>query len=200
MRRLVVVLVTLGVLLLALAQPAAAAPPTRESGEYSWADGGFRQCEPSGGGQICTETSLSVHEAPEGASACLSRYTYSISANGRYRHISDSFGCADIAPDAFTVASDMSVATLAATVIPMTSCSRRTCSEEGTVTVSARFIGRGEVYTYSGRGSFTENDCRYRYSYDGANREAQARIWIDGQRYVGRGSFGVENYRFSSTC
>ncbi len=200
MRRAILILATVAALLLVFAQPAAAAPPIRESGSVAFASAYSSDCEQQRGSTVCTDTYLSVQETPDGAIACVSVVTYSISSSGRYRAISEESGCGDVAPDAFTISSGLASATLAPTAIELYSCNRRTCTSGGIVTVSGEFTGTGDVNRYSGRGSFTEGACRYRYSFDGASRQALATITVDGTTSTGEGVIGEENYTFTVNC
>ena len=199
MRRVFLILATLSALLLLLAQPASAAtPPIRESGTVTYASGFTSECEQQGGSTVCTDTFLSVVETADGTSVCLDVQTYSISASGRMRTLSYESGCTDVSDGAFTVSSGS--ATLAPTQIQLYSCSRQTCTAGDVVTVSGTFTGTGEVTTYSGRGSFTENGCRYKYSYRGTSQQATVEITVDGTTSTGEGAINEERYSFSSTC
>ena len=200
MRRAVLSLATLAALVLVFAQPVAAAPPIRESGTVEYAFGYTTQCEPQGAGSICTDTNINVYDSAEGSTVCVDVFTYSISSSGRFRFISQESGCEPLAPGAFTVSGDLSSATLSATTVQLYSCNRHGCTPGDLVTVTAEWQGTGELRTYSSRGSFTEGDCRYRYTQQGATRDASVLITIDGVTSMGEGGIGEDEYTFTSTC
>ena len=200
MRRVFLVLATLSALLITMAQPVAAAPPMRESGTYTFASATTSECTQQGSGTVCTDTNIFVQETEDFSVVCVDVTKYSISSSGRYRFISSEGGCTELAPGAFTVSGDLQSATLAPTEVVLSSCNRRGCTEGDTITVSATFTGTGEIRTYSGRGSFTENGCRYRYSFQGESRDATVTVTVDGDSSSGYGTIQSEDYTFTSTC
>ena len=200
MRRAILILATLSALVFVMAQPAAAAPPIRESGTFTYAFGTTSECEQQGGRTVCTDTTISIQEGPDFSVVCVDQFTYSISPSGRYQMISQQSGCTELAPGAFTVSGDLSTATLSPTTVQLYSCDGRRCTEGDVVTVSATFTGTGELNRYSGRGSFKDGDCTYRYTFEGQSREGTFEITIDGSTSTGPGSVGEEEYTFTVRC
>lgn len=197
MRRLVVMLTTV-LMLLAFASPAAAARPITESGTYESASAFASSCEQQGGSTVCTDTYLDVFVGPEWADACVSVNSYAISPGGRYRSISNAWGCAPAS--AFSLAADLSSATLGTTEIQLYSCGPRTCSAGDVVSVSGSWTQVGEAYTYSGRSTFTDGSCTYRSTFNGAQTEAATVITLDGTASDGWGYLSREEYTVTIRC
>lgn len=197
MRRFVIPL-TAVLLLLAFASPVAAARPITESGTYESASAFASSCEQQGGSTVCTDTYLDVFVGPEWADACVSVNSYAISPSGRYRSISNAWGCAPAT--AFSLASDLSSASLETTAIQLYTCGRLTCSESDVVSVAGSWTQAGEAYTYSGRSTFTDGTCTYRQSFSGAQTEAAAVITLDGAASDGWGYLAREEYTVTVRC
>lgn len=176
----------------------------RESGTYTYASSFSTSCTEQKGRTVCTDTYLDVYSNSEyGTEACLSVETYALTRRG-YDSISSEYGCSPVEAGAFTVNSKLSSATLSPTVITLNtySCNRMSCtvSSSRDVTVSATFTGTGELSSYSGRGSFKEGDCTYKYSYKGSSRQAAVALTLDGVTSDASGSIGTETYTFSTNC
>lgn len=186
------------VLLLALASPVAAARPITESGMYESASAYASSCEQQGGNTVCTDTSVDVFTGPGWSDACVSVSSYSISPSGRYRSLSNAWGCAPAT--AFSLADDLSSASLGATDVQLYSCGRITCTEGDVVSVAADWTAAGEVTSYSGRSSFTDGTCTYRSTFEGASAEASASISLDGSHADGWGSLFREAYTVTVRC
>ncbi len=176
----------------------------RESGTYTFASSFSTSCTEQKGRTVCTDTYLDVYSNSDyGTEACLSVETYALTRGG-YDSISSEYGCSPVESGAFTVNSKLSSATLSPTSITLStySCNRRDCTVTSSrvVTMSASFTGTGELSSYSGRGSFKEGDCTYKYSYKGASREAAVALTLDGVTTDASGSIGTETYTFSTNC
>lgn len=197
MRRLVIP-ITAVLLLLAFASPVAAARPITESGTYEYASASASSCEQQGGSTVCTDTYLDVFVGPEWADACVGVNSYAISPTGQYRSISNAWGCAPAS--AFSLASDLSSASLGTTAVQLYSCGRRTCSEGDIVSVSGTWTQVGEAYTYSGRSTFTDGTCTYKQAFSGAQTEATATITLDGAASDGWGFLAREEYTVTVRC
>ena len=198
MRRLIVILGTLAIAL-AMAAPAAAAPPITESGSYQYASASTSTCDQQGGGQTtCTDTYVDVFSGPDYADACVYQFSYAFGPSGRGRLISEVSGCAPA--DGFSIAADLTSASLGSTSIPVYSCGRRSCTDAGTVDVSASWLAVGTVNTYSGRSSFKDGSCTYRQTFSGASAEASAVVTIDGTSSDAYGWMSREEYTVTVRC
>jgi hypothetical protein len=198
MRRLIVILGTLAIVL-AMAAPAAAAPPVKESGSYQYASAWSSTCDQQGGGQTtCTESYLDAFTGPDYADVCVYIVSYAFSTRGPGRLISEVSGCSPA--NGFSVAGDLASASVGSTTIPVYSCGRRSCTDAGTVDVSASWLAVGTVNTYSGRSTYTEGTCTYRQTFSGASAEAAASVTIDGTSSDAYGWMSREEYTVTVRC
>jgi len=189
MRRVFIPLVVVPVLLLAMAAPVAAAPPMRESGTQEYLFAFSSDC----GRSTCTDTLIDAFSVDnETVVVCLNQFTYSI-RNGRVT--SEQGGCTETSSSALTVTSSFS-ATLSPTSVQV--CGGRRCNS---VTVSAALSSTGgPIYTDSGRGTFSDGTCTYRYSFSGQSTEVAGTLTVDGVTLDAWGSAGFSEYRVSIRC
>jgi hypothetical protein len=202
MRRFIFGSVVSTALVLTLATPALAAPPIREDGTINSASAFAGSCEPSsGGGVVCSDQYVDAFQTgPESWAVCVGRFTYAISANGRFRGISDESGCADLTASALTIAPDFLSASIAPTVVPLLSCNRRGCTEAGSVTVSAELVSSGQIFESTNRGTFSDGTCTYRFTSSAVGTDGPAEITMDGATVAGQGSYVSEDFRFTQRC
>jgi hypothetical protein len=192
-RRFLVPFVAVPVLLLALAAPALAAPPLKESGTqqsfYSYAD----DCS----GSTCTQTGLYAYVLDaETLEVCLDITTFNWRNN---RFVSGEFGCTLTDPSALDITAAFSV-TLADTSITLLDCNRRGCTESRTVTVSAQDSAVGPVFSESSRGTFSDGTCTYRYSSSSQSAEIAGTMWIDGAAVDQWGYASISQYSVTTRC
>lgn len=174
-RRLLVSFVAIPVLLLTLAAPTVAAPPLKESGIQRSFNSYAFECS----GATCTDTSLYAHTLDaETLEVCLDITAFNWRNN---RFVSGEFGCTWTDPSALDITADFTV-TLADTIIGLSDCDRRGCTESRTVTVSAQDSAVGSVFSASSRGTFSDGTCTYRYSSSRESAEIAGTMWIDGGR------------------
>lgn len=189
MRRLLLPALLVPVLLIMLAAPVAAAPPYRESGTQVYSSAFASSC----GATTCTDTWVDAFTIDsQTLIVCFGEYTYNI-RNGRL--VSDRSGCTDTDPSTLTVANDFA-ASLAPTGVQV--CGRRNCTTVG-VAFDLSPVG-GAVYTDSGRGSFSDGTCTYRYSFSGEWTEVAGTLWVDGSAHDAYGSAGRSEYTNSVRC
>jgi hypothetical protein len=127
---------------------------------------------------------------------CLSTATYVLNRD-RFNLRSQEYGCTEVPASALSLTSDLT-ATLASTTVTLTSEGRRSQSRE--VTVSAHDEAVGPVRTSSGRGSFRDGTCTYRYSYTERSAEVAGTITIDGTPLQESGFAAVGESTFSERC
>ncbi len=172
------------------------------------------ECTTSKGITTCTGTDLYVFDGTvrdsevgreSGTRVCASVYTESYS--GR-RYISSTYesGCTMASSGSFTVAKDLSSATLAPTTVTLETvdCTYDEATGEETcvvtssrdVVVSAEFTGVGPLYSSSNRGKFSDGTCTETYSSRGTSRDAEATFTVDGKSYSGQWGY-LESGRFS---
>ena len=200
MRRFFVPLTVVPVLLLTLAAPALAAPPLKESGTSMYFSSYSTVCV-EGGSPTCTDTSLDVFSlSPDTLLVCLNTYTYSTRT---YRLISQEYGCTETSSAALTFTGDftVSLSDTSVTVAEVT-CGPRRCAEGGsrTVTVSALDSAVGPILTSTGRGSFTDGTCTYRYSFTDQSAELAGTITIDGVTVDQWGWGSVSQFTVTTRC
>lgn len=202
MRRLVFGSLLSTALVLTLAAPALAAPPIREDGTVTNASAFAGSCEPAGGGGVvCTDQYVDTFQTgPESWAVCVGRLTYSISASGRFRQISNENGCADLTASALTIAPDFRSASIAPTVVELLSCNRRSCTDAGAITVSAELVSGGQVFESTNRGTFSDGTCTYRFTSAVVGTDGPAEITIDGVTLAGQGSYSSEEFSITSRC
>jgi hypothetical protein len=202
MRRFIFGTLVSTALVFTIATPALAAPPIREDGTVSRASAFAGSCETTGGGgMVCTDQYVETFQSgPESWSVCVGRFTYSISATGRFRSISDENGCADLSDSALTIAPDLLTASIAPTDVPLLSCNRRGCTEAGALTVSAELASGGQIYESTNRGTFSDGTCTYRFTSSTVSTDGPAEITVDGSTVVGQGSYESEDFRFTTRC
>jgi hypothetical protein len=194
-RRMLFVLSAVCLLLLTTAGTALAAPPIRESGTFSYGFGDATDCDQVGPNQTCTTTSIYFDQSAEFSTLCVDRYEYLVTARGQFRLLSYQTGCTG---DAVIAIQDDLDATVSGTV-QLYDCGGRTCRPGDSVTVSAT-LDAGETVSYSGRGSFREDGCMFRYSFRGERADASVTITIDGDTLSGTGFIASEDYTFTSNC
>jgi hypothetical protein len=195
MRRILFLVATVCLLLLTTAGTALAAPPIRESGTYSYGYGDATNCDQVGPNQTCETTFIYFDQSADFSFLCVDRYKYLVTARGQFRLLSYESGCTDAAT--ITIEDDLD-ATVSGTV-QLYDCRGRTCRPGDTVTVSASFDA-GETVSYSGRGSFREDGCMFRYSFRGERADAVLTLTIDGTTLSGTGFVASEDYTFTSNC
>jgi hypothetical protein len=126
------------------------------------------------------------------AYVCVDQFTYPLRGGGR---VSSFFGCASVAPD---IASDLSSASVAATVSG-DSCGRRTCTAaEKSVAVSLTSFGDPNSYSYTQKNEY--GNCIDTYRIRGQASDAEGTIEIDGASLFAFGQIGEESFTFSSRC
>jgi hypothetical protein len=198
MRRLVIVFTTV-LLLLAFASPAAAAPPVRTSGVFAQASAFSSSCTEQGGTTLCTDVFVDVFSfEDEFTDVCVGIFSYSIGPSGRFRSVSDTFGCSPGGP--LSVAADGSAASLASSDVQLVTCSRRACTEGDVVTVAADWTAIGTPFTYSGRTTFSDGTCTFRQSWKGVQSETTSSFSIDGADYEGGGFLVREDVTVTERC
>ncbi len=201
MRRFVVPIIVVPMLLLALAAPALAAPPLKESGTSMYFSSYSTVCT-EGRSSTCTDTSLDVFStSPDTIVVCVSTYTYSTRT---YRTISQESGCTDeISSDALTFTGDFTVS-LADTSVTVSEvrCGPRRCTESGTrtITVSASDSAVGEIFSSSGRGTFSDGTCTYRYRFTDKSAELAGTMTIDGVTMDQFGWGSLSQYSVTTRC
>jgi hypothetical protein len=203
MRRIALICSAVALLLATAAAPAMAAQPFRESGTQNFLSSFSSDCTGTGNRTTCNETFLDVFPiGPDTSLVCLSMSTFAFNERtGRGRLISEESGCTETANSALdvSVADDTLTATLSNTQVALFSCNQRTCTEGDTVTVSASDSG-SPVIDYSGRGSFKDGPCTFRFSFTGQRAEVTGTMTIDGTTLVEQGSASTEDYRVSERC
>jgi hypothetical protein len=140
--------------------------------------------------------------ASDASAVCLNRATFAFNErNGRGRLLSEESGCTEASNAVLdvVVSGDTLTATLSSTEILLFSCNQRTCTEGDTVTVSASDSG-SPVVDYSGRGTFKEGGCTFRFSFTGQRADVTGTITIDGSSIAEQGSAATEDYRVSEQC
>ncbi len=194
MRRLFVPAIVIPMLLLAMAAPAAAAPPFKESGTQQ----SFYSVSSTCSGNTCTDLVLDAWMMDsETLLVCLYEYTYNMRTG---RVVSEESNCDTTSPDALTITGDWDV-TLAETTIPVMRCDRRGCEYTGeTITVSAHDTATGAVFTHSDRGTFSDGECTYRYRSTGTSAEVAGTMTIDGVVYEQWGQASLTTYMTTIRC
>lgn len=200
MRRVLIPFLAVPVLIALFAAPALAAQPIRESGIYESFGSSSEVCT-TGPQAECSYTSLSVYSYdPDTIEVCLYTATY---PTGRGAPgYTEGFGCAIADDSALTVTDDFDFM-LAATDIEFFEydCRARQCSETTrVVTVSAEDSAIGPISSSSGRGSFTEGSCTYRYSFTDRWAELAGTMTIDGETLQQWGSGYVTDATTSVRC
>jgi hypothetical protein len=200
LRRLLIPFVAVPVLIAMLAAPALAAPPMRESGVYESFDSSAETCT-TGPQATCSYTSLSaVSYDPDTIEVCLYTATYPIGHGAP--GFTEGYGCTFVDDSVLTVTDDFGFV-LAPTDIDFfeRTCQARTCTETfAVVTVSADDAAIGPISTSSGRGSFTEGSCTYRYSYTQQYAQLAGTMTIDGVTIEQWGSGSVFDSTSSVRC
>lgn len=189
-------------LVLTLATPALAAPPIREDGTVTSANAFAGSCVAAGGGGlVCSDQFVDAFQTGlESWAVCFGRFTYAISASGRFRSISEESGCADLTASALTIAPDFLGARIAPTVVPLLTCNRRGCTDAGEVSVSAELVSNGQLFESTNRGTFSDGTCTYRFTSSAVSTNGPAHITVDGSTVSGEGSYFSEDFRITSRC
>ena len=203
MRRIALICSTVALLLATAAAPAIAAEPFRESGTQNFLFSFSSDCTGTGNRTTCNDAFLDVFPiGPDTSLVCVSMSTFAFNERtGRGRLISEQSGCNETANSVLdvSVADDTLTATLSDTQVDLFSCNQRTCTEGDTVTVSASDTG-SPVVDYSGRGSFRDGPCTFRFSFTGQRAEVTGTMTIDGTTLAEEGSASTEDYRVSERC
>jgi len=195
MRRTGVSLVLLPVLLLLLAGPVAAAPPSRTSGTSEFLSAFSSSCGPS----TCSDTSVDVFTVGDGVIVvCVSEFTFNLHSG---RLISEQSGCSDeISADALVIGDDLSSASLADTAVTFFDCNQQGCVEGDTVVVSAELTGFGPVFTDTQRFTFDDGTCTFRFTSSGEQRQATGTLTIDGETLNAEGNIGMGKFTETVRC
>lgn len=181
----------------ALAGPAFAdttpTPNYRDSGTAEYLSAFATECSQS----TCTDTfvygaNVDLRGDEPYSYVCIEQYTYSIRGGGRFTSL---YGCADTGVN---VASDLSSASVDATILAE-SCGRRTCStEEISLSLSLTAIGDPIPYSYTHRDKY--GDCVDTYRVAGDAADAEGTLDLDGTTLDAYGQIGSESFAFSSRC
>lgn len=198
MRRSISVLGAVCLLLLVTAVPALAAPAPRihDSGSVDYAYASTSSCDASS----CTDTYINVFTAVLDTGetqdiVCVDSFTYPLRGRGA---TSSTSGCGPVS--SFTVANDLSTATLGTTTIDASTCTQRRC-EPTTITVSGTFTATGTATSYSYRSTYKNGDCTERYAVKGTSTPATFEGTLNGDPFTSSdAAIGTERYNFSSTC
>ena len=203
MRRIALVCSAVVLLLATAAAPAFASEPFKESGTQNFLFSFSSDCSGTGNRTTCDEAFLDVFPiSPDDSAVCLSTFTFAFNERtGRGRLISEESGCNETANSVLdiSVAADTLTATLSDTQVTLFSCNQRTCTEGDTVTVSASDSG-SPVTAYSGRSSFRDGNCTFRFSFTGQRAEVTGTMTIDGTPLTQQGSASTEDYRVTERC
>lgn len=202
MRRFMFGVIASTTLVLTFATPALAAPPIREDGTVTYASAFAGSCEPTGGGGVlCTDQFVDAFQTgPDSWAVCIGRFSYTISASGRFRSVSEESGCADATAAVLTIDPAFLSASIAPIAVPLLSCNRRGCTEASVVTVSAELVSTGQIFESTNRGTFSDGTCTYRFTSSATSSDASAQITMDGSTVSGFGSYTNEDFRFTSRC
>lgn len=179
------------VAVLAIAAPAAAVAPERPRGSYSGIS--FQAYASDCGRSQCTDYNVwaeqySDSQGGEGTSVCVDVFTYS-TRNGRG---TGAGGCVDGA--AFTIASDLSSASLQPTSIQICGRSCRT------VTVAVELQATSGEGSYRARSTQTDGTCTYTYTDSGSSRDAAGTLTWDGTSKDAFGSIQQYESAYSERC
>jgi hypothetical protein len=200
MRRALGIALTAGTLVVGVAAPAAAAPPEhmKTSGSYANLSSSTEDCRQHGSNRtVCTNVNLYASTNSDGTGfVCVDTATYSISRD-RFTLRSQENGCTDV-PDSTLTVTDGFVATLAPTTLTLFSDGAKSSSR--TVTVSAQDSPVGPVATSTGRGSFKDGTCTYRYSYSERSAPVTGTITLDGVTLDESGFAAVGSDRVTERC
>jgi hypothetical protein len=166
----------------------------RDSGTSDYVNAFASEC----GQTTCTDTFVygSIVDLQGGetfAYVCIDQFTYSIRGGGRFQSLS---GCAEgTAPD---IASDLSSATIDATILA-DSCGRRTCSTvEVSLSLSLAAIGDPNSYSYTQKNEY--QNCVDTYRVKGEAADAEGTLVINGSSLAAYGQIGSESWAFSTRC
>jgi hypothetical protein len=124
---------------------------------------GTETCTTSGGKTTCTDTSVSAQQDGSSYDVCADVFKYSISRRGDFTVISETYGCA-IGVSTVTIGTDLS-ASIAPTDVPLQTCTNKSCTDAGTVTVAADGTPTSAIQTTSGRITTTDGSCTTRTSF-----------------------------------
>jgi hypothetical protein len=165
----------------------------RDSGSSDYLSAWSSEC----GTTTCTDTSIyASNTALQGgdsyAFVCVDQYTYPLRGGGRTSWLS---GCADVGP---TIASDLSSASVDATILA-DSCGRRTCSTvEVSVSLSLAAIGDPNSYSYTQKQEY--GNCVDTYRVKGQSVDAEGTMVVNGSSLDAFGQIASETFAFSSRC
>lgn len=165
----------------------------RDSGSSEYVNAGSTEC----GTTTCTDTFIygSTTDLQGGGSysyVCVDQFTYPLRGGGRFKSLS---GCAEVAP---TIASDLSSASVDATILA-DSCGRRTCSTvEVSVSLSLAAISDPNAYSYTQKQEY--ENCVDTYRVKGQSADAEGTMVVNGSSLDAFGQIGSETFAFSSRC
>ena len=203
MRRIALACSSVLLLLTVAAAPALAAQPFKESGTQNFLSSFSSDCTGTGNRTTCDEAFLDVSPVgPDTSVVCVSMATFAFNERtGRGRLISEQNGCNETSNTALdvSVSGDTLTATLSDTQVTLFSCNQRTCTEGDTVTVSASDSG-SPVIDYSGRGSFRDGPCTFRFSFTGQRADVTGTMTIGDTTLAQQGGASTEDYRVTERC
>lgn len=176
---------------LAIAAPAAAVAPERPRGSYSGIS--FQAYTSDCSRSQCTDYNVWAEryadsQGGEGTYVCVDSFTYS-TRTGRG---TGAGGCVDGV--AFTIASDLSSASLPTTSFEICGRSCRT------VTVAVELQATSGEGSYRSRGTQTDGTCTYTYTDSGTSREAAGTLTWDGASKEAYGSIQQYESTYSARC
>lgn len=190
----------LGAMVVGAAAPASAAPPERmkQSGTFANLFSFTEDCREQGGSRtVCTNLSLQAFTIEDGrVVVCLDSSTFVLNRD-RFTLRDQESGCTEVPADTLTV-TDGLVATLDATTITLTGDGRRGGTRE--VTVSAQDSPIGPISTSSGRGSFKDGTCTFRFSFTERSAEVAGTITVDGTTFQESGFASVGSSTVTQSC
>jgi hypothetical protein len=165
----------------------------RDSGSTVYVNSYASEC----GATTCTDTyvygqTTDLQSGDSFAQSCVEQYTYPVRGGGRFKAL---YGCADVGP---TVASDLSSASIDATILA-DSCGRRSCTTvEVSVSLSLTAIGDPIPYSYTQKSTY--GSCTDTYRVKGAVADAEGTLAVNGTALSAFGQIGSEAFAFSTRC
>jgi hypothetical protein len=189
MRRIWTIAVALVALLLIAAQPAVAAPPIHQPGEYLQFDGWGSIVDD----RTEVNVSVSIHNSRGVLQLHVTRVVYALH-DGDARLVSEEYGTAYPDPALLTI-DDLSVVTLAPTPVEFFDCDAHGCRSTGVDHVSATLTGSGPISTTVERGAYrSEEGCIYRYVNTYETRDALASLVFGDSTFAGEGALQHDIY------
>lgn len=165
-----------------------------------------QQCvERSDGTRECTNTTVAALQTDTGPQVCVNVGVFEVGPDGVIRFTKTKTGCDAVADGGLVIdVKRLESASLAETIVTLEelSCDASGCVVVSTedVVVSGTWAGVGDAFEHKANTKTEFGDCRIHWHSEGAMREADSSVTIDGATFAARGHLSTSEAKSKVIC